>query len=128
MAETEEKTGAKNRAERPALAVIRVRGLVGVRADIKEALSALKLRKKHACVIVDDTRVLRGQLRKCKDYVTYGTITDETKRSLEARGAKSGVFHLPPPRGGWKSTKRGVNAGGALGDRGAMDGLLKRIL
>ncbi len=110
------------------LAIILVRGLVGVSTRVKEALTTLRLRKKHACVVVEDTPAVRGQLLKCKDYVTYGTITPETKQLLEARGAKNGVYHLPPPRGGWKSTKKGFNAGGALGDRGAMDELLKKIL
>lgn len=113
------------------VAVILVRGLVRVRQEIKDALATLNLTKKHACIILPDNKVTRGQLQKCKDYITYGTITPATKQLLEQHGAKNGVFHLPPPRGGFgrKGVKKSYREGGALGDRGeAINDLLKRMV
>lgn len=113
------------------IAVVLVRGLVGIGANIKTALATLKLGRKHACTLHVDSVALRGQLRKAKDYVAYGTITVETKKALEAKRGAGPVWHLNPPRGGWerKGTKKSFREGGALGDRGdAMDKLIARML
>ena len=120
------------------LAAIMVRGEIGIRAEILQALGSLRLRNKHVCVVLEDTRETRGQLRKCKDYITYGTITAETKRQLdEKRGVKDAsgklkpFYRLHPPRGGFerKGIKKTFAEGGVLGDRGAkMDALVLRML
>ena len=44
--------------------------------DIQDA-DLLRLKKKHACVVVDDNDVSRGMLQKVKDYVTYGVVTED---------------------------------------------------
>ena len=56
------------------LAVIRVRGRVDVRNDIKDTLKMLNLTKSNHCVIIDDRESFLGMLQKVKDYVTYGPI------------------------------------------------------
>jgi len=120
------------------LAAILVRGDVNVKTEIKDALATLRLRNKHVCVLVQDTKQIRGHLLKCKDYITFGPITPETKKLLEEkRGEKTSegklkpYFRLHPPRGGFerKGIKKTFAEGGALGDRGAkMDALIKRML
>lgn len=120
------------------LAAVIIRGEQGIRVGIRNALFSLRLRNKHACVILPDTALTRGQLRKCKDYITYGTITDETKKLLEekrgekdASGKLKPFFRLHPPRGGYESKgiKKSFAEGGALGDRGAkMDALIRKML
>lgn len=104
------------------IAVILVRGLVGIRHDIKETLFYLNLRKKHACAIVEDTQVIRGMLRKIQDYVTFGEISDEVLKELSAKRRKDDnkeVYFLAPPKGGFerKGIKQSFVNGGALGDR-----------
>ena len=59
------------------IAVILIRGLVGIRGDIKETLFCLNLRKKHACALVEDTPTIRGMLKKVESYTAFGEVTDE---------------------------------------------------
>ena len=49
---TSTKTNAKTSEVKGKLALILIRGLLGVRKDIKTTLYSLRLRKKHACVVV----------------------------------------------------------------------------
>ncbi|MEM2089957.1 MAG: 50S ribosomal protein L30 [Candidatus Pacearchaeota archaeon] len=73
------------------IAVIRIRGLVGVRREIRETLDKLKLRKKFVCVIVDDTKEIMGMLKKAQNYIAYGEIDEETlKELIMKRGRKPG--------------------------------------
>jgi len=116
------------------IAVILVRGLIGIRHDIKETLFYLNLRKKHACSIVDDTLVVRGMLKKIQDYVTFGEVSDEVLKELALKRRKDDkkeVFFLAPPKGGFerKGIKKSFVVGGALGDRKeAINELLRKMM
>lgn len=114
------------------VAIILIRGLVGVRHDIKDALMSLNLRKKHSCVILEDSPTLRGVLRKTQDLVTFGEVNDETIALLnEKRKIVGKVYLLHPPRGGFerKGIKKSFVVGGALGDRkDAINDLIKKML
>lgn len=59
-------------------AVVRVRGTVNVRHDIKKTLEMLRLNKVNHCVIVDDNDTYKGMLQKAKDYITWGEIDEDT--------------------------------------------------
>jgi large subunit ribosomal protein L30 len=120
------------------IAAVRVRGEEGVKTEIRLALQCLRLQRTNVCVIIPDTKIWRGQLRKCKDYITYGTITNETKQLLEEkRGVKKAdgtlkpFYRLNPPRHGFgrKGVKKAFTEGGALGERGTkMDDLIQRMV
>lgn len=102
------------------IAVILLRGLVGVKSDIKDTLRMLNLQKKNACVILDDTLVVRGMLKKCENYITYGEVSDEVMNELkEKRPSAKKFYSLHPPRGGFerKGIKKPFNLKGALGYR-----------
>ena len=108
------------------LAAIRIRGLTGVRKDIETSLERLRLRKKNCCVLLKSTPDNIGQLRKCKDFISWGNISPETRKELiERRGKKDrtghdeNCFSLHPPRGGFgrKGIKKPFSSGGALGNR-----------
>ena len=58
------------------IAVIRVRGNINVRKDIKDTLYMLRLYDKNYCVVVEDSHQNRGMIEKVKDFVTYGQIDD----------------------------------------------------
>lgn len=114
------------------IAAVLVRGTVNVRHDILAALRALKLLRKHACVILEDTPENRGMMRKAKDFIAYGPISPEMEKELaKKRSSSENVFHLNPPRGGFgrKGIKVSYQEGGALGYRAeSMDALLKRMV
>jgi len=126
------------------LAIIRVRGVSGIKPQIRKAMELLRLTRKNHCVIVKEYDTLKGSLNICKDYVTWGTVAKDTLTALvEKRGRLSGdkhvpnemisnvvaamekgeptnikpVFRLSPPRKGWKSIKLSYPTGG-LGNRG----------
>ena len=108
------------------IAVILIRGLVGIRHDIKNALFTLNLRRNHACSIIKDTKSNRAILQKTKDYIAFGEISEETLAELikkrgkkDTKGNLKKFFSLHPPRGGFerKGIKKPFNLGGVLGDR-----------
>ena len=128
------------------IAVIRIRGTVSVKRDIKETMKLLRLSKPNHCAIIPETKIYLGMIKKIKDYVAYGNIDDKTLKSLiEKRGQYSNkkpieekevekvtkqvkegkikesniknLFRLHPPLKGFKrSTKKGFNQKGILGN------------
>lgn len=69
------------------IAIVQIRGTVKTHPDVKKTLELLRLKQKHACVVVDDNEVVRGMLKKIKDYTTFGTIEEDTYvKMLDARG------------------------------------------
>lgn len=73
------------------LAAVLVRGTINTHPDVRKTLEYLRLGRKNACVVVDDTPMNRGMLNKVKDYVTYGEIDEEFfKKILDSRGEKVG--------------------------------------
>lgn len=117
------------------LAAVLIRGLIGTRSDVRDTLTMLRLRKKHTCVILDDTAHNKGMLQKAKDFTTYGSISEETIAALQKarkpvhEGALT-VFNLAPPIGGFerKGIKKTFVQGGALGARKEIDTLIKKMM
>lgn len=123
---------------KPKLALVLVRGFIRTKNNIVATLFNLRLRRKHACVVIEDTLSNRASAMKCKDYITFGEISGEThKLLLDKRGKKDSegklkkFFSLSPPRGGFerKGIKTPFNSGGALGYRGAkINDLIKKMI
>ncbi|MEM4133846.1 MAG: 50S ribosomal protein L30 [Candidatus Micrarchaeia archaeon] len=138
------------------IAIVRVRGVAGIKPDIRKTMELLRLNKKHHCVVYPKmTKQLEGMLKVAKDYITWGEISQETLRELVLkRGRLPGnkrvdekdvdsivksiekgeevkikpVFRLHPPRKGWESIKLRY-PDGALGPRGKeMDELILRMV
>lgn len=136
------KTAAPKKAAAHAggtLAAVLIRGMIGTRHDVRKTLFDLRLRRKMVCVLMPDTRITRGQLQLCKDFIAYGPVQESTIAALKAKrreikdstGKGVGAFPLNPPRGGFghKGTKVGYQDGGALGYRPkGMDALLERMM
>jgi large subunit ribosomal protein L30 len=119
------------------IAIIRIRGTDDVKKDIEATMIMLKLHKKHTCSVYPKTASLMGMLDKCKDYVTYGEIDEETyallveKRGIVKDGEKENYFHLHPPRGGFerKGIKTPFTLKGSLGYRkDKINVLIKKML
>lgn len=64
------------------LAVIRVRGDVDVREEVKDVLHMLCLTRPNHCTLVDDDPSQSGMLQKVKEMVTWGPIKPEVLEEL----------------------------------------------
>jgi len=137
----EEKNNANEK-----LAVIRIRGLIGIKSDINRTLKLLTLYKKNYCVVVSNNESNLGMIMKVKDYITWGNIDEDTynfltsKKGEEYKGRVTDskgklkykkfltvkdkklkkFFRLNSPRKGYgrKGIKVSFSKGGALGYRG----------
>jgi len=72
-------------------ALIRIRGKPGISKEIEDAMRILGLSKKHICVLVNKKPELEGMIKKVKDYITWGEISEETlEKMIEKRGRLEG--------------------------------------
>ena len=113
------------------IAAIRVRGILNCTARIEATMRRIHLYKKNHASILEDTPANRKILAKIKDYITWGTVDDETLKLLKAASSKSSYFRLNSPRKGFgrKGIKKPFSTGGALGDRkDKINDLIKRML
>ena len=146
---------SKNEGQK--LAIVRVRGLTGIKHPIDDTLNKLRLYRKNYCVVVPKNSVYMGMIRKVKDYVTWGEVGEETYKTLlderkeEYKGRASDskgeinyakfsdidgkkikkFFRLNSPRKGYgrKGIKYAFNIGGALGYRGdKINDLIMRMI
>ena len=139
-------------------AIIRIRGSVKLRKDIRDTLKLLRLNRKMHCVVLNETDILKGMLQKVKDRITWGEINEDTLKFLiEKRGRKPGnkrltkeeaedvfnktkenqkipniikpVFRLTPPSKGFKNSIKQHYPKGELGyRREEINKLLKRMI
>jgi len=70
------------------IAIIRIRGRVGIKPDIRETLNSLRLRRKNVCVVLNATREVLGMVKRIESYVTWGDIDKETFKELLIRRGK----------------------------------------
>ena len=140
------------------IAVIRIKGQVGLKGEIVNTLNRLRLKKKYSCVVLGKpTKEQIGMIEKLKNVVAYGEITKETLEKLigkrgqlidkskaidakkiaeELMEGKSPwavdlkpFFRLHPPRGGIESKKHFGVGKGVLGDNGKkINDLIRRML
>lgn len=113
------------------LAILRIRGQVGMNPKRKTALELLGLIKKFSAKIVDDTPTIKGQLKLIEPDITWGEINEEVTNTLTKKFAGKKVYHLKPPNNGFerKGIKLSYRKKGAYGYRGqAINDLLKRMM
>ena len=73
------------------IAIIRIKGEIKLKRDIKQTLLLLRLYKKHTCVIVSSNPNYIGLIKKVKDYITWGELEPDTfKLHLEKKGKLAG--------------------------------------
>lgn len=137
-------------------AVIRLRGSVKLRKEIKDTLVMLRLHRKMHCVLLKETDSIKGMLNKVRNWITYGEINDKIlELMIKKRGRKLGnkrltkkeveeifkkikseekieikpVFRLTPPSKGFKKSIKQHYPKGELGYRGKeINRLLKRMI
>jgi len=77
------------------LAVVRVRGHVGLPREVEDTLRMLRLTRVNHCVFIDDRPTFKGMLQKAKDYITWGEVTpEEVALILRNRGELVGGKRL----------------------------------
>ena len=68
------------------LLIVRIRGTVNVRRDMKATLGSLRLRRVHAATLFKGEPNVLGALQSVKDLVAWGEVDEETLvRLLEKR-------------------------------------------
>ena len=149
----EQKTTSKSSGK---IAIVLIRGMVNLSGEVKDTLSKLNLHRKNNCVVIVDNPVNRGMIKRVKDYITWGIISEKmflelveqrgelykgrtsdlknkyTYKTLDVSGKKyKTYFRLNPPRKGFgrKGIKMPFKLGGALGDRAEkINDLLERMI
>jgi large subunit ribosomal protein L30 len=119
------------------IAVIRIRGMVGIKSEINSALDRLRLKRKYACVVLENPDASQlGNLKKLRDFVAFGEIDEETYKELVSKRGKKDkegklkpFFRLHPPRGGIDSKKHfGVKKGVLGNNKEEINSLILRML
>lgn len=76
-------------------AIVRIRGGVNTRPEIKDTLDMLRINRVNHCVVLKEDPHYRGMIQVVKDYVAWGKVGDETLAMLlEKRGRLSGNRRL----------------------------------
>ncbi|MEM2950159.1 MAG: 50S ribosomal protein L30 [Nitrososphaeria archaeon] len=71
------------------LLVVRIRGTINVRYDIKKTLELLRLKRTYSATIVPKNEYYLGMLHKAKDYIAWGEIDFETAKQLILKRGKT---------------------------------------
>jgi large subunit ribosomal protein L30 len=59
------------------LVAVRIRGMSDISQEIKDTMSMLRLTRNCHATLVDDRPAYKGMLRKSKDYLTWGEVSQE---------------------------------------------------
>ncbi len=103
-------------------AIVRLRGEVNLRPEIKDTLAMLHIHRVNHCVVVKEDPHYRGMIQKVKDYVAWGKIDDDTLAMLlERRGRLSANRRLTEqylkentPYSSFKELATAINSGSAI--------------
>ena len=120
-------------------AVTRVRGIPDRNANVSTILEQTGLDKRNSMVLMPETEEIEGMIKKVKDVVTYGRVSEEFIEELQdmedvsdlVEKADSGEislselrdegfstrFSMNSPSKGYRNTKRQYKQGGSLGFR-----------
>ena len=69
-------------------AVVRIRGHVNVRGEIRDTLGYLRLFRVNHCVLLPRSPTVDGMLRRAKDYITWGEVDPTMAAMLLVRRAR----------------------------------------
>ncbi|EMR73298.1 LSU ribosomal protein L30P [Thermoplasmatales archaeon SCGC AB-539-N05] len=69
-------------------AVIRIRGTVNIKTNIKRTLGMLRLTRANHCVLINESnKSFMGMIKKAKDYITWGELDKDLATNLiKSRG------------------------------------------
>jgi large subunit ribosomal protein L30 len=70
-----------------AIAIIRLRGKLNIKPQIKDTLKFMRLNQVNHAVVLPQNETTLGMLQKAKDYVTWGEVDVETlTEAITSRG------------------------------------------
>ncbi|MCS6784445.1 MAG: uL30 family ribosomal protein [Candidatus Caldarchaeum sp.] len=133
------------------MAVVRIKGNVGIDPEVEKTLQSLRLGKAFTAALFEQSETVEGMLHKAQRYLTWGKPNKQTIFTLLKRsGSFSGdlatlseklekgeealempvYVQLRPPRKGFKrSIKRAYKSNGEYGDRGDdINELIRRMV
>ncbi len=64
------------------IAVIRLKGKLGLAPRVVSTFVSLNLNRLYTCTLIPDNEVSRGMLRVCKDWSSFGTVDEPTIEKL----------------------------------------------
>ena len=104
-------------------AVVRIRGRTGIRPEVKYTMGLLNLTRVNHCVLVPETPEIKGMLQKCKDFVTWGEIKEDSLvKLLKKRGRLPGNVRLTDDKvkelGGIEAMAKSIIEGKKVSDLG----------
>lgn len=77
-----------------AVAIVRLRGKINIKPQIKDTLRYLRLNQVNHAVVLPENETTKGMLQTAKDYVTWGEVDAETlAEAIRTRGQLIG--HKP---------------------------------
>ena len=69
------------------IAIIRIKGQVGIDRKIAETMKRLRLTRKYTCVIMNPNKEQTGMIEKLRDFVAFGEVSADTfEKVIAARG------------------------------------------
>ena len=74
--------------KRKCLAAVRIRGMSDISSEIKDTLSMLRLTRNCHATLLDNRPAYDGMLRKSKDCLTWGEVSQETVALLLKKRGK----------------------------------------
>ncbi|UYP47262.1 50S ribosomal protein L30 [Candidatus Lokiarchaeum ossiferum] len=77
----------KEPAPEETVCVIRIRGAHGMNRKILNTLHLMNLYSVNSCTLLRTDASTRGMLQKAKDYIAYGTVSEESLKKLLAKRA-----------------------------------------
>ena len=111
------------------IAIIRIKGQIGISSKVRETLQRLNLKRKYSCVVIENpNESQKGMIESVRNFVAFGEINEETyKRLKEARDKGKRYFALHPARGGMNTKLHFPK--GVLGDnKEKINDLILRML
>ncbi|MBI2133254.1 uL30 family ribosomal protein [Candidatus Woesearchaeota archaeon] len=64
------------------IAVVRLKGQINLNGQVKDTLNMLKLYRKNYCSVFEARPEIMGMVKKVKDFVAWGEISEEEKNKL----------------------------------------------
>ena len=106
------------------LAVIRIKGKVGVRREVADTLRMLGLKDKNTMALLPRSDSILGMIKKVDSMVTWGELSEELVEKFKDKK----TIGLKPPKHGHKSIRK-FYPKGDLGYRGnEINELIKRMI
>ncbi|MDD2678714.1 MAG: uL30 family ribosomal protein [Candidatus Nanoarchaeia archaeon] len=104
--------------------LIRIRGTVGLKKEVKDTFLMLRLKKSHWATLLPETPVYEGMIKKVKDFSIYGKISNALIEELLGKRLKM-KNGKPASNELIKKAMNAIKAGKLLKDVESIDPVLR---